>query len=172
MSKTFKQDATSGDVQLGRRGPRIIVSGNSIRFRNAGNNAFTTGEVADPTTADQIANKRYVDEAAGFTGMVLLDFGPFPGTTDTIALILDPNIQANSLVEAWIFPMSTADHSFEEHVVDPPEVVAGGVGAGFGFTIYGTAKSSIFSLSDPAGVRRVDQTARVYGTWNVAWRWK
>ena len=172
MSKNFKQDATSGDVQLGRRGPRIIVSGGSIRFRNANNSLYTTGEVANPTADDQIANKRYVDDAAGFTGMTLLDFGPFPGVSDTVAIVLAPAILADSLVEAWIFPMDTADHSFHEHIVDPPEVIAGGVGAGFGFTIYGTAKSSILSLSDPAGVRRIDESPRVYGTWNVAWRWK
>ena len=67
--KSFGQKGVGNDVQLGRRGPRVIVSSGNILFRNSANNAYTNVEVADPTTPDQAATKRYVDAVA--TGLDL-----------------------------------------------------------------------------------------------------
>ena len=88
-------------------------------------------------------------------GTASVNFGAFPGATDASVVVTgQAGITAGSLVEAWILPAATADHSADEHWVEPPGVVAGAVVAGTGFTIYVTARNN-----------------RAYGLWNVAWVW-
>lgn len=100
----------------------------------------------------------------GATGTGTLDFGAFPGASDTSLVIIGQGaIVAGSLVEAWIFPATTADHSDDEHLVETLKVIAGTIVAGTGFTIYGVNTSQ---LDNSQG----DGT-RLYGTWNVAWCW-
>lgn len=94
-------------------------------------------------------------------GTSTIDFGAFPGTSDTSVSVSVPSIAANSLVEAWVFPANTADHSVDEHVAEPPLVIAGNVQAGVGFTIYARNKPANVSLDGD----------RSYGVWNVAWVW-
>lgn len=106
-------------------------------------------------------------------GTTTVDFGAFPGVTDTTVTITgQTGIASGSLVEAWIFPTATADHSADEHWVDPPEVFAGNVVAGTGFTIYAVVKkrSDLAPYSDSRRVRNVDQPM-VYGKWTVGWVW-
>lgn len=86
-------------------------------------------------------------------GTITVNFGAFPGKTDATATLTGQTaLLAGSLAEAWIFPVDTADHSADEHWVDPPDVRAGNVVAGVGITVYATAKNN-----------------RAYGLWNVAW---
>jgi hypothetical protein len=89
------------------------------------------------------------------TGTALLDFGAFPGSSDTSLAVADAAIASGSKVEAWVFPADTTEHNIDEHLVDPPRVVAARVEAGVGFTIYGFT----------------DQPHRKYGQYNVAWAW-
>lgn len=96
-------------------------------------------------------------------GTTSINFGAFPGVSDTsVAVTGQAAILSGSLVEAFIFPAATADHSIDEHLVNPPRVVATTIVAGTGFTIYG------FSLD---GVDTGSDTPRIYGVWNVAWVW-
>jgi hypothetical protein len=89
-------------------------------------------------------------------GTTTLDFGAFPGKTDaSITVTGQALILAGSLVEAWVFPAATSDHSVDEHIVEQLQVVANTVVAGTGFTITGIATGS----------------TRIYGQWNVAWVW-
>jgi len=45
-------------------------------------------------------------------GTTTVDFGAFPGKTDATATVSgQAGITGTSLVEAWIFPTATADHS-------------------------------------------------------------
>jgi hypothetical protein len=89
-------------------------------------------------------------------GTATIDFGAFPGKTDaSVAITGQASISAASLVEAWIFPAATADHSADEHMVERLEIIAGNVIAGTGFTIYAFA----------------DGNTLIYGQWNVAWVW-
>lgn len=84
-----------------------------------------------------------------------LDFGAFPGASDvSLAITGQTAIAAGSLVEAWIFPAVTADHSEDEHRVEELTIRAGNVVAGTGFTIYGQTTGE-----------------RLYGVWNVGWVW-
>lgn len=85
----------------------------------------------------------------------------------TVQVSGQATILSSSLVEAWILPAVTTDHSVDEHWVDPPEVVAGSVVAGTGFTIYGVFKRR--SDAVPAPVRGA--SPMIYGKWNVAWVW-
>ena len=92
----------------------------------------------------------------GASGTTTIDFGTFPGTTYTTKVITgQSSIVAGSLVEAWIWPIATADHLADEHIVDPPELIAADIAAGTGFTIHGKSNNSIPH----------------HGLYTVAWGW-
>ena len=86
-------------------------------------------------------------------------------------------ILAGSLVEAWIFPALTADHTADEHLLESFKVMAGNVVAGVGFTIYGVNTSEIterpLGVYDAIGSRGggAGKGTRIYGKWNVGWVW-
>lgn len=107
-------------------------------------------------------------------GTTTINFGAFPGASDvTVTVTGQTGITGGSLVEAWIFPTATADHSVDEHWVDPPNVKAGNVVAGTGFTIYGSVMpQDTLSLHQSASLRSVGgDGGRAYGQWTVAWVW-
>lgn len=90
------------------------------------------------------------------SGTTTLDFGAFPGATDTtVAVTSQAGIVSGSLVGAWVRPIATATHSADEHRVEGIAVVADTIVAGTGFTIFG----------------RTTDKQRRYGTWTVAWAW-
>ena len=112
------------------------------------------------------------------SGTALLDFGAFPGATDATVVITGQSaILSGSLVECWIFPAATTDHSADEHVVETIKVFAGNVVAGTGFTIYGLIDDQEPEVvpfnnrgrltQDPAGAVQ----SMLYGKWNIAWVW-
>lgn len=104
-------------------------------------------------------------------GTATLDFGAFPGASDASIAVASATIGASNLVECWIFPATTTDHSVDEHLVEQLLVRAGNIVAGVGFTIYGVntdqvsepgeARSMVSNLAEP----------RIYGKWNIAWVW-
>ena len=92
----------------------------------------------------------------GAQGTATLNFGAFPGTTDTTVTVTGQgSIVAGSLVEAWIRLETTAEHSADEHWVEELEISAGNIVAATGFTIYGITRSK----------------TRLYGNWTVGWVW-
>lgn len=96
-------------------------------------------------------------------GTATLDFGAFPGKSDaSVAVTGQTSITAGSLVEAWIVPTATADHSADEHLVETLKVMAGNIVAGVGFTIYGANTNQV---SDPSA------SPQLYGQWSVGWVW-
>jgi hypothetical protein len=112
-------------------------------------------------------------------GTTIINFGSFPGASDaTVTVTGQTPITAGALVEAWIMPAATADHSADEHMVETIAVVAGNVVAGVGFTIYGI---NIGTLNEfPLGWLSSGQQMmaigagggmRLYGQWTVAWAW-
>lgn len=93
----------------------------------------------------------------GAQGTTTLDFGAFPGKSDaSIAVTGQTGILVGSLVEGWLLPAATADHSADEHLVETIDIRAGNIVAGTGFTIYG--------INEGFGTM-------IYGQWNVAWVW-
>lgn len=102
-------------------------------------------------------------------GTTTINFGTFPGSPDAqVTITGQTGITGTSLVEAWVFPTATADHSVDEHWADPPEVMAGNIVAGTGFTIYGVAKTR-----EGSGIQRErsNNNSNPYGLWTVAWVW-
>lgn len=122
-------------------------------------------------------------------GTAILDFGAFPGASDaSVAVTGQASILTTSLVEAWIRPEATVDHSADEHMVETLKVFAANIIAGTGFTIYGFNTNM---LSEPdwdqmyetghilTGVRgsrkpsthAMGNGTRLYGQWTIAWVW-
>lgn len=97
-------------------------------------------------------------------GTATLDFGAFPGTTDaSVAVTGQSSIASSSMVEAWVAPAATAEHSADEHLVESLKVFAGNIVAGVGFTIYGVSDAQ---LQDSQGA-----TPMISGHWNIGWVW-
>jgi hypothetical protein len=98
------------------------------------------------------------------SGTATLNFGSFPGASDaSLAITGQAGILAGSLVEAWLFPAATADHSADEHLAESIEIMVGAIVPGTGFTIFGF---NFNPLSDPKGLATL-----LYGQWSVAWVW-
>lgn len=111
-------------------------------------------------------------------GTGLLDFGAFPGATDaTLVITGQAGIIASSLVEAWIFPDITVDHSEDEHMIEPFHVFVpkSSIVAETGFTIYGRVQALEYAVSNPILGGQVGvnggQGILLYGKFNVAWAW-
>ncbi len=124
----------------------------------------------------------------GATGTATIDFGSFPGKSDAfVAITGQAAIVANSLIEAWIRPAATADHTADEHMVETLKVIAGNIVAGTGFTIYGFNTNQINEPMEPLRVAPFRTAAapvygyvvpskggmgtRLYGLFTVAWVW-
>ena len=124
----------------------------------------------------------------GATGTATIDFGSFPGKSDAAVDVTGQSgIVSGSLVEAWIRPVDTADHSADEHMLETLKVFAANIVAGTGFTVYAFNTSEVNepperSYRDPftstagvaksgAGPDRGGIGTRIYGQWSVAWAW-
>lgn len=130
----------------------------------------------------------------GATGTATLNFGAFPGASDASVAVAQPAILAASLVEAWVLPATTADHTSTEHMVETFRVFAADVVAGVGFTIYGfntsqltepvvdlPAADTIVQASataiggknaQPGNIAAAGGTGTlIYGAFNIAWAW-
>jgi hypothetical protein len=83
-------------------------------------------------------------------GTTTINFGGM--ATDTSVAVAAPAITGGQLVEAWIFPATTASNTVDNHWVETIQVIAGNVQAGVGFTIYA----------------KVDEGFG-HGTYNIGW---
>ncbi len=63
-------------------------------------------------------------------------------------------ILPSSLVEAWLLPVATSDHSVDEHFVENIHVRAGNIVNGVGFDIHAECK-----------------LGGTYGLFTVGWAW-
>lgn len=90
------------------------------------------------------------------SGTTTIDFGTeaAPTMNPSVAVTGQGSILSGSLVEAWIFPVATADHSVDEHLAESVRVMASAPTAGVGFTIYGFPTNGT-----------------VRGAFTVAWAW-
>jgi hypothetical protein len=125
--------------------------------------------------------------AAGNTGTAEIDFGAFPGTTHaTVAITGQTSIATSSIVHAWIRPSDTADHSSDEHIMAPLDIIASDIVAGTGFTVHGVVRERAEPL-EFGGIARFRSAAatvygyvapsvggtahRLHGRFAIAWRW-
>jgi hypothetical protein len=112
---------------------------------------------------------------SGATGFAEIDFGAWPGSSmATLNINGQAAIAAGSVVEAWVVAKNTADHSADEHIVDPPRLICGAIVPGSGFTIYATSTENRRAPFSPLhrGQRKTAKTSRTYGKWALAWRWQ
>lgn len=99
--------------------------------------------------------------STGAQGTALLDFGVSPGKSDTSVVVTgQTGIVSGSIVNVQVAAVATADHSADEHIVEPLEVYAGNIVAGTGFTIFGINRS--FSGRE---------SPRLFGKFTIAWKW-
>jgi hypothetical protein len=88
------------------------------------------------------------------SGTAVLDFGSTPVSDARVNVTGQASIVVGSLLEAWLMPVATADHTADEHIVEPLRVVAGNIVPGVGFTIYG-----------------ITGNVGLVGRWSVGWVW-
>lgn len=123
------------------------------------------------------------------TGTATLDFGAFPGASDASVVVTGQgSIVSGSLVEAWIRPEDTADHSADEHMLETIKVFAHSIVAATGFTISGFNTSEIHEELTQIGANRTSGLSvagaaapqqrtsggygtRIWGQWTIAWAW-
>jgi hypothetical protein len=112
----------------------------------------------------------------GASGTAIVDFGAFPGRSDASFTVSAPGIAANSLVEAWILPVVTTDHSPDEHEVETLTCKAyqSSIVANVSFTIC-LANTSQLSEQASSGGSQGSALGGIgtliYGKWNVGWVW-
>jgi len=123
-------------------------------------------------------------------GTATIDFGSFPGASDaSVAVTGQTEIAVGSIVNAWIYPTDSADHTADEHRMETISVCAGEVVEGTGFTIWARNTSQLNEPLIPqgSGVQLATKATTtvvtgslpsiggrgtlIYGTWNVAWSW-
>jgi hypothetical protein len=112
----------------------------------------------------------------GASGTVIVDFGAFPGASDASVTVSAPGIAANSLVEAWILPAQTTDHSPDEHLVETLTVKAdqSSIVAGTSFVVRVSNTSTfqdVYNSSGAQGVFIGGLGTLIYGKWNIGWVW-
>ena len=120
----------------------------------------------------------------GGQGTATLDFGVFPGASDAFVDVSAPGVLTTSLVEAWIRPEATADHTADEHMVETMKVFGvctvndtirvyglntGQIMASLAYTREGE-RDGISRPMDPLPDTS-NMGTRIYGTWKVAWVW-
>lgn len=112
---------------------------------------------------------------SGGSGVNAVNFGVSPGSSDAFTVVTGQSgILATSVLSARVVALATADHSGDEHWVDPPIFVAGDIVPGVGFTIYGSVLSSVFLYeltSTPFSQSKPRQSDVSYGLWSVGWSW-
>lgn len=91
--------------------------------------------------------------SAATVGTAVVDFG---AGADTASVVItgQAGITATSFVMADLAAIATADHSADEHVIEPIVVTPGAIVPGAGFTIFARTGN-----------------VEVFGKWTVKWMW-
>jgi hypothetical protein len=187
---TIANDAvTYAKMQNAGASSRLVGSGTSGAGANLEELTLGTNLSMSGTTLNAAAG------AAGTTGTAILDFGAHPGKSHASVVITgQASIVSGSIVQAWLRPVVTADHTADEHLVAPIRIVAANIVAGTGFTIHGFNTAShgepivpphsgatFYMITVSTILRRLINAGRVldfggkvsrpHGQWTVAWRW-
>ena len=117
-----------------------------------------------------------VGAGGGASGSTVVDFGAWPADpVATVVITGQTTIASDSEVQAWIYPLDTADHTLDEHLLVDMKVHAHTIVAGTGFTITAVYKDNDNALpgSLAAGQGRgLQKGSQTYGQWSVSWRWQ
>ena len=102
--------------------------------------------------------------AAVNRGTTTVNFGAFPGSSmATVAITGQTYIQTTSIVQAWLYPLATADHSVDEHTIETISITANAIIAGTGFTITAVNNDDTYE--------GIELGTFLYGHYTVAWMW-
>lgn len=113
---------------------------------------------------------------AAASGELDVDAGALPGVESITVSVVAAGCTTSSQVEAWLIPKDTADHSLDEHLVDPPSVVAHSPLAG-SFSVTLSARPDVgiawysIALRGGAGSKLPSKRSPVlvYGEWRIGW---
>ena len=109
----------------------------------------------------------------GANGTTTLNFGAFPGSPEASDDVSGQSgLVAASRLDAWVMPITTADHSADEHLVEALDVKAV-------YKLDGTltVKGVVVTFpalrgNDLSGSSRSGSTAhRLFGQFSVGWVW-
>jgi hypothetical protein len=127
----------------------------------------------------------------GAQGTTTIDFGAFPGAVEAQADVTgQTGLVSTSLIEAWVFPVTTADHSADEHLCERLRVMAvfkqndqftvrgfcddspawRGINYPYGRSTIGAPSTTASGASGGSTNENV-QNQRLYGVWTIAWVW-
>lgn len=123
----------------------------------------------------------------GAQGTATLDFGVFPGASDAVVDTAATGVISTSLVEAWVLPVATADHTVDEHMVETIRVTGQYLSDG-NIRIRGVNTNAVLPPEEPIPAAhpgrgtQINQGAsrlpleraaapRLVGSFSVAWVW-
>lgn len=86
-------------------------------------------------------------------GTASIDFGASASDASTV-ITGQADIASSSIVRAWVSPIATADHSVDEHIVEPLRVFAHSIVDGVGFTVSAVCDLGLTS-----------------GEFSISWEW-
>ncbi len=98
------------------------------------------------------------------SGSAIVNFGAFPGSSDSSVIITGQiGILSNSIMQAWLMPIATSDHSSDEHLLEPIKVLAGNIVPGSSFTVYALNNNPINEPLESAGIARFKGAVSTFG---------
>lgn len=105
----------------------------------------------------------------GAQGTATVDFGAFPGSVEAQADVTgQTGFTSSSLVEAWVMPVATSDHSADEHLIEQLDVTAV-------YKVDGTFTLRAFedhrTPQDMPLNSGQAQSNRLYGQYTIGWVW-
>jgi hypothetical protein len=118
------------------------------------------------------------------SGSTTVNFGAFPGTFEAKTDVSTPGVLTTSLVEAWLLPISTADHSQDEHIAEYDAIEVFGYCAANGTLSIiarprpiNTLRMDISEGGDAqngpssGSIRTGAEANRLFGQYTVGWVW-
>lgn len=151
---------------VGQRSRLNLIEGSNI----------TLGVVDDAVGEEVDVTITAAAGGGGNAGLATLDFGSFPGKSDaSINVTGQAAITTGSIVQAWLNPTTTPDHTPDEHLTESLAIFVGNIVAATGFTIYGINNNYLFEnqeyLTFEQAASRGGLGTLIYGKWSVGWRW-
>jgi hypothetical protein len=117
----------------------------------------------------------------GAQGLAEVDFGAHPGAVEKEMDVATAGVISSSLVEAWLVPDATTDHTVDEHVAMGDSLhVQGRYLSDGNIRIRVAPRQQQFMDERPSGeqaqtqtrgVKSGPQTVKTYGKWSVGWVW-
>lgn len=104
-------------------------------------------------------------------GTTTVDFGAFPGgAVATVDVTGQTGLTSANLIEAFVMPIATADHTVDEHIADKPEVTAYFLTNG-SFRIVAMSPDYVQRVPYRIGADTTQVAPETYGQWTIGWVW-